>query len=61
MAFSVFYNFILIDATNRSKISSDRIRLILGFSLTPLLFFPNTPFKEQEKREGIRDISCVEF
>ena len=41
----VFNNFLLIDATDRSKISSDQKRLIFAVSLYPLSFFANTPFK----------------
>ena len=41
----VFNNFLLIDATDRSKISSDQKRLFLAFRLYPLSFFANTPFK----------------
>ena len=38
----VFNNFLLIDATDRNKISSDQKRLFFAVSL---LFFANTPFK----------------
>ena len=41
----VFNNFLLIDATDKSKISSDRKRLFLAFRLYPLSFFASTPFK----------------
>ena len=41
----VFNNFLLIDATDRSKISSDQKRFLIGLSLYPLSFFANTPFK----------------
>ena len=40
----VFNNFLLIDATDRSKISSDRWRFFIALSLYPLSFFANTPF-----------------
>ena len=40
----VCYNFLLIDATDRSKISSDQKRLFIAVSLYPLSFFANTPF-----------------
>ena len=40
----VFNNFLLIDATDRSKISSDQKRLFFAVSLYPLSFFANTPF-----------------
>ena len=41
----VFNNFLHIDATDRSKISSDQKRLFIAVSLYPLSFFANTPFK----------------
>ena len=41
----VFNNFLLIDATDRSKISSDWKRFFIALSLYPLSFFANTPFK----------------
>ena len=42
---NVFHNFLLIDATDRSKISSDQKRFFIASSLYPLSFFTNTPFK----------------
>ena len=42
----VFNKFLLIDATDRSKISSDQKRFFIALSLYPLSFFANTPFKE---------------
>ena len=41
----VFNNFLLIDAIDRSKISSDQSRFFIALSLYPLSFFANTPFK----------------
>ena len=41
----VFNNFLLIDATDRSKISNDQKRFFIALSLYPLSFFANTPFK----------------
>ena len=41
----VFNNFLLIDATDRIKISSDQKRLFFAVRLYPLSFFMNTPFK----------------
>ena len=41
----VFNNFLVIDATNRIKISSDKKRFFIALSLYPLSFFVNTPFK----------------
>ena len=40
-----FNNFLLIDATDKSKISSDQKRFFITLSLYPLSFFANTPFK----------------
>jgi len=40
----VFNNFLLIDATDRSRISSNQKRLFIAVSLYPLSFFANTPF-----------------
>ena len=42
----VFNNFLLlVDTTDRSKISSDQNCLFFALSLYPLLIFANTPFK----------------
>ena len=41
----VFNNFLLIDSTDRRKISSDQKRFFIALSLYPLSFFANTPFK----------------
>ena len=41
----VFNNLLLIDAADRSKISSDQKRFFIALSLYPLSFFANTPFK----------------
>ena len=40
-----FNNFFLIDATDRSKTSSDQKCLFFAVRLYPLSFFANTPFK----------------
>ena len=42
----VFINFLLIDATDRIKISSDQKRFFIALSLHPLSFFANTPFNK---------------
>ena len=42
----VYNNFLLIDETDRSKISIDQKRFFIALSLYPLSFFANTPFKE---------------
>ena len=40
----VFINFLLIDATDKSKISIDQKRFFIALSLYHLSFFANTPF-----------------
>jgi len=45
LSYSVFNNFLLIDTTDRSKISSDQKRYFIALSLYPISFFANTPFK----------------
>ena len=47
----VFNNFLLIDATDRSRISSDQKRFFIALSLYPLSFFANTPFKRSIHNE----------
>ena len=49
----VFVNFLLIDATDRSKISSDQTHFLNTLSLYPLSFFANTPFKINLYIEGL--------
>ena len=44
LAWVVLNNFLLIDATDRSKISSNQKHSFFAVSLYPLLFFANTPF-----------------
>ena len=46
MAVFVLNNFRLIDATDRSKISSDQKCFFIAISLYPLSFFANTPFND---------------
>ena len=43
--FVVFNNFLLIDETDRSKISSDQKRFFIALSLYPFSIFANTSFK----------------
>ena len=43
----VFNNFLLNDATDRSKISGDQKRFFIALSLYPISFFANTPFKSE--------------
>ena len=40
-----FTIFSVVDATDRSKISTDQKRFFIALSLHPLSFFANTPFK----------------
>ena len=54
----VFNKFLLIDATDRSTISSDQKRLFIALSLS-LSFFANTPFKvnfDPNSHVKIRDV-----
>ena len=52
----VFNNFLLIDATDRSKIGSDQKRLFIALSLYPL-FFANTLFKVKSNKK--KEKSCL--
>ena len=56
----VFINFLLIDATDRSKISSDQKRFFIALSLNPLSFFANTPFKFEISKAKIKELESVE-
>ena len=44
----IFNNFLLIDATDKNKISSDQKRFFIALSVYPLSFFANTPFNMDE-------------
>ena len=55
----VFNNFHLIDATDRSKISSDQKRFFIAFSLYPLSFFANTPFNCNCSLEALNISTCI--
>ena len=57
-AFVVFHNFLLIDATARSKISSDQKSFFIALSLHPLSFFANTPFKTTYYYSDITNYNC---
>ena len=46
----VLNNFLLIDAKDRSKISSDQTRFFIALTLYPLSFFANTPFKAEMRQ-----------
>ena len=48
----IFNNFLLIDATDRSEISSNQNRFFIALSLYPLSFFANTPFKGRSLNIG---------
>ena len=57
----VFNKFLLIDATDRSKISSDQKRFFIALSLYPLSFFANTPFNEKPDRIEIFWIKMMDI
>jgi len=41
-------SFLIIDSTDRSKISSDQHLIFFDVGLYPLSFFANTPFNEEK-------------
>ena len=51
----VFNNFLLIDTTDRSKISGDQKRFFIALILYPLSFFVNTPFKVCDSSENLSE------
>ena len=53
----VFNNFLLRDATARSKISGDQKRFFIALSLYPLSFFANTPFNICQI--SVYEMSCL--
>ena len=53
----VFINFLLIDATDRRKISSDQKHFFIALSLYPLSNFTNTPFKQSITRVILQGVS----
>ena len=55
----VFNNFLLIDATDRSKISSDQKRLFFALRLHPLSFFASTSFKSE--KFSLKNADCLGF
>ena len=57
-AWVVFNNFLLIDATDRSKISSDQKRLFFSVSLYHLSFFAKTPFLKVFNSDFSCKFSC---
>ena len=57
----VFINFLLIDATDKSKISIDQKRFFVALSLYPLSFFANTPFNKVQKSELNHQIFKLEY
>ena len=48
LVWDVLNKFLLIDATDRSRISGDQNRFFIALSLYPLSFFANTPFNKHE-------------
>ena len=57
----VFINFLLIDATDRSKITSDQKRFFIALSLYPLSFFVNTPFKMNSEDGQVYSVCILQF
>ena len=53
----VFVNFLVIDATDKSNISSDQKRFFIALNLYPLSFFANTPFKIYNILAGVPDVA----
>ena len=56
----VFTKFLLIDTTDRSKISSDQKRFFIALSLYPISFFANTPFKIKKTVRSFSWIILIE-
>ena len=56
-----FLQFYLIDATDRSKISSDRKRFFIALSQYPLSFIANTSFKYKYVDIGFGPIDRAYF
>jgi len=54
-----FNNFLLIEATDRSKISSDQKRFFLALSLYPLSFFANTPFNKKDVFKILCNVAVI--
>jgi len=57
----VFNNFLFIDATDRSKISSDQRRFFIALGIYPLTFFAKSPFKRNfilTKDESLLTTRC---
>ena len=52
----LFINFLLIDATDRSKISSVQKRFFIALSLYPLSFFANTPFNNYSQGNLVTEL-----
>ena len=56
----VFNNFLLIDATDRSKIRSDQKRFFIALSLYPLSFFANTTFNDNPLFTIVTEKGCFQ-
>jgi len=56
----VLNNSLLIDATVRSKISSNQKRLFFAVSLYPLSFFANTPFKTLNELSFLQTLNFLQ-
>ena len=57
----LFYNFLLIDATDRSKNSSNHHRIFFDVSLYPLLFFATLPLRDSQDVESHARFTLVPF
>ena len=55
----VINNFLLIDATDRSKISSDQKRFFIALNLNSLSFFANTPFNRFKCWTGLNKLLII--
>ena len=52
----VFNNFLLVDATDRSKNSGDQKRFFYRIKPIPLSFFANTPFNSSENMFNVNNL-----
>ena len=52
-------NFLLIEATDTGKISSDQKRFFIALSLYPLSFFANTPFNKKDVFKILCNVAVI--
>ena len=57
----VFNNFLLIDAKDRNKISSEQKRLFFAVTLCPFYLFANTPFKPRKNCKIFHIFDLIKF